>query len=72
MLSFIKKRVFTLLVGVFKRLEKGKERASPRVGQPIPGDVLRAMRMMRRCPTKFPRSSPISSPEVPGRRTFDL
>ena len=61
----MKKRVFTLLLGVFKRLEKGKERTRPLVGQPIPNDVLRALRMMRRCPTKFPRSSPISSTEVP-------
>ena len=57
-------RVFTLLLGVFERLEKGKERTSPLVGQPIPSDVVRAMRMMRRRATKFPRSSPISSKEA--------
>jgi len=61
----MKKRVFILLLGVFKRLEKGKERTYPLVGQPIPSDVLRAMQMTRRLPTKFPRSCPISSTEVP-------
>ena len=60
-------RVFTPLPGDFK-VEKRKTRTSSLVGPPpIPSDVLRAMRMMGRRPTKFPRSSPISSPEVPGR-----
>lgn len=49
---------------VIKRLEKGEEPTYPAVGRPIPSDVLRAMRMMRRYPTKFPQSSPVSS-EVP-------
>ena len=59
-------RVFTLLLGVFKA-KMGKEPTSPLVGQPIPSDVLRAMRRMRRRPTQLPRSNPISSPDVPGR-----
>jgi hypothetical protein len=44
----MKKRVFTLLLGVFKRLKKGKERTSSVMGQPIPHDVLHAMQMMGR------------------------
>jgi hypothetical protein len=61
----MKKRVFILLLGAFKRLEKAKERTYPLVGQPMPSDVFPAMPMMRRLPTKFPRSCPIFSPEVP-------